>query len=75
VLNTPRFRALALFGRRPHQRVDGLGTPASENLHKTSHNGRVETVRPKRYSSQNCDPEVPKSCQLSSPLVLRAGTQ
>jgi hypothetical protein len=27
---------LALFGRWPPQRVDGLGIPASENLHKTS---------------------------------------
>src|SRR4029077_9766429 len=26
----PRFRALALLGRRPPQRVDGLGIPASE---------------------------------------------
>src|SRR6266446_6857353 len=29
----PRFRALALFGRRPPQRVDSLVMPASENLH------------------------------------------
>src|ERR1700693_3859707 len=29
----PRFRALALFGRRPPERVDRLGIPASENLH------------------------------------------
>jgi hypothetical protein len=28
-----RFRALALFGRRPSERVDGPGMPASENLH------------------------------------------
>src|SRR6266478_4586183 len=28
----PRFRALALFGRRPPQRVDSLVMPASENL-------------------------------------------
>jgi hypothetical protein len=26
---------LALFGRRPPQRVDSLVTPASENLHNT----------------------------------------
>jgi hypothetical protein len=32
VPHTPRFRALALFGRWPPQRVDGLGIPASENL-------------------------------------------
>ena len=32
----PRFRALALFGRRPPQRVDSLVMPASENLHTAS---------------------------------------
>ena len=31
----PRFRALALFGRRPHQRVNSLVMPATENLHKS----------------------------------------
>jgi len=30
----PRFRALALFGRRPLERVDSPAIPASENLHK-----------------------------------------
>src|SRR5258707_9256677 len=29
----PRLRALALFGRRPPQRVDSLVMPASEHLH------------------------------------------
>src|SRR4029077_3992279 len=33
----PRFRALALFGRRPQERVDRLVNPASENLRKTGH--------------------------------------
>ena len=33
VPNTPRFPALALFGRRPPERVDDLCIPASENLH------------------------------------------
>jgi hypothetical protein len=33
VPNFPRLRALALFGRRPPQRVDSLLMPASENLH------------------------------------------
>src|SRR6266487_6456598 len=37
VPNFPRFRALALFGRRPPQRVDSLVMPASENLHKSRH--------------------------------------
>jgi hypothetical protein len=31
----PRFRALALFGRRPPRRVDSIVMPASENLHKS----------------------------------------
>src|SRR6266849_2997345 len=33
----PRFRALALFGRRPPQCVDSLVMPASENLHNSGH--------------------------------------
>jgi hypothetical protein len=41
VPNFPRLRALALFGRRPPQRVDSLLMPASENLHKT---GRSPTA-------------------------------
>ena len=40
VPNTPRFRALALFGRRPSECVDGLVMPASENLHRC---GRSES--------------------------------
>jgi hypothetical protein len=32
-----RFRALALFGRRPPERTDGPGIPASENLHRSCH--------------------------------------
>ena len=40
VPHTPRFRALALFGRWPPQRVDGLGIPASENLHMRRHHPR-----------------------------------
>jgi hypothetical protein len=34
VPHPPRFRALALFRRRPPQRRDRFVTPASENLHK-----------------------------------------
>src|ERR1700730_4046255 len=33
VPNSPRLRALALFGRRPPHLVDSLVMPASENLH------------------------------------------
>ena len=31
----PRFRALALFGRRPPERVESSVIPASENLHRS----------------------------------------
>jgi hypothetical protein len=33
----PRFRALALVGRRPLQRVDSIVMPASENLNIKRH--------------------------------------
>jgi hypothetical protein len=33
----PRFRALALFRRRPHQPVARSSIPASENLHMSRH--------------------------------------
>jgi hypothetical protein len=36
----PRFRALALFERRPPQRVDSSSLPASENLHNNLHNAQ-----------------------------------
>jgi hypothetical protein len=35
--NPPRFRALALFGRRPPERGESFVIPASENLHKRRH--------------------------------------
>jgi hypothetical protein len=41
----PRFRALALFGRRPPQRVDSIVMPASENLHNNRRSfRRIEQV-------------------------------
>src|SRR5262249_33474634 len=43
----PRFRALALFGRRPLERVDNPTIPASENLHK---NGLMDGSKQHRYS-------------------------
>jgi len=32
-----RFRSLALFGRRPHERGDRYLTPTTENLHRSRH--------------------------------------
>src|SRR5882757_1552427 len=43
----PRFRALALFGRRPPQRVDSLVMPASENLHNNGLMQAQETANPR----------------------------
>src|SRR5258708_5523494 len=45
VPNTPRFRALALFGRRPPERVDDLCIPASENLHTSGSRRAFSTAR------------------------------
>src|SRR5882672_6131622 len=41
----PRLRALALFGRRPPQRVDSLVMPASENLHRSRPSTVPELLR------------------------------
>src|SRR5207244_13588734 len=35
--NCPRLRALALFGRRPLQRLVSLVIPATKNLHRSRH--------------------------------------
>ena len=39
----PRFRSLALFGRRPHERGDRYLTPTTENLaQSTKHKGHLD---------------------------------
>src|SRR4029077_10892375 len=47
VPHIPRFPALALFGRRLSEREDGLGIPASENLHN---NGLMHRSKARCYS-------------------------
>src|SRR3981081_3247247 len=51
----PRFRALALFGRRPPQRVDSLVMPASENLHNNGvcNSTRCSNLRPSWCTSSS----------------------
>jgi len=44
VLHPPRFRALALFRRRPQQPADGLSRPASENLHNGRHPDQLKRL-------------------------------
>src|SRR5437016_3891814 len=41
----PRFRALALFGRRPPERVVRSSFPAAENLHTTGLMHRSKKLR------------------------------
>src|SRR3989454_12591818 len=52
--HTPRFRALALFGRRPPERVDDLGIPASENLHINGSEPALLAAPKVVYSSTSC---------------------
>jgi hypothetical protein len=47
----PRLRALALFGRRPSERGDSLGMPASENLHTSRLKRRCERRRSMKVES------------------------
>ena len=46
--NFPRLRALALFGRRPPQRVEEFVMPASKNLHNSRH-GQQGCLRRRRF--------------------------
>src|SRR6267378_3125663 len=56
----PRFRALALFGRRPPERVEAFVIPASENLHRI---GRVAHSRRSSRLYQTREPgRTPSSC-------------
>jgi hypothetical protein len=51
VPHTPRFPALALFGRRPPERVDDLCIPASENLHTNRQSPRTSSpIEPSQTS-------------------------
>jgi hypothetical protein len=63
----PRFRALALFRRRPPERPEGSSLPASENPHRTGHstdaglmaqNGRGQGAR-RNHLSTNYEPAKP----------------
>ena len=56
----PRFRALALFGRRPAERVVRSSLPASENLHSS----RPEQVQQMR--EQSCGYSITSSARASS---------
>jgi hypothetical protein len=66
--HSPRFRALALFGRRPHQRVDSPIMPATENLHKSGHADGGKVRRPLRLPRTR---ETPGNSSLTmKPFVM-----
>ena len=48
----PRFRALAPFGRRPHQRADSSIMPATENLHSRPRRALLSGPLPLRPESR-----------------------
>ena len=58
----PRFRALAFFGRRPLERVDSLGIPASESLaqKRSLIPGRIGLFPGRRSNRSNCRPQAMK---------------
>src|SRR5207249_2782244 len=65
VPNFPRLRALALFGRRPPQRVEGFVMPASKNLHRTGRKAivsvasrRINRVIVAQSETANQGPEI-----------------
>jgi hypothetical protein len=57
----PRFRALALFGRRPPERAVKLSLPASENLHS---NGLMHRSK-QRKKKDRLAAAFPKCNQVS----------
>jgi hypothetical protein len=61
VPNRPRLRALALFGRRPLQRVVSLVIPATKNLHN---NGLMHRSK---LAALYCTPETAILCLPPSP--------
>jgi hypothetical protein len=74
VPHTPRFRALALFGRRPPQRVDSIVMPASEKPAQIRTNARSQSVTYLIGSAvcasilavgRGCGPQVPGVLHIS----------
>jgi hypothetical protein len=52
----PRSPALALFRRRPPERVDGIVIPASENLHKPASRA-AKKIRSLRLKARQAAPK------------------
>jgi len=57
---------LALFGRRPPERVDDLGIPASENLHT---NGLMHRSKQQPYSI-NSSARASTACGITIQIAL-----
>ena len=73
----PRFRALALFGRRSHQHVDSPVMPATKNLHRSRHGTPFDAPRKLVYHGlQSCRRDRPTSRKIKgSVTVPSAGEQ
>ena len=56
-----RFRALALFTRRPHERVEGSSLPASENLHITGIHGQLAENYPTIHAVGRAGARTPRA--------------
>jgi hypothetical protein len=64
VPHTPRFPALALFGRRLSEAGHDLGIPASENLHRSGQQTTKRRPPPNR---------TPLGCPELTPSGMPAG--
>src|ERR1700730_2827948 len=67
-----RFRALALFGRRPAERVVRSVLPASENLHNSRPSGRRSRTS-RRLHPESCPYNGAPACYRHS--RRKGGTQ
>ena len=67
----PRLRALALFGRRPPQRVDSLVMPASENLDTSRHNRGPPPCLKSAIARSRCAPARCAGARAERPAAGR----
>src|ERR1700730_17111358 len=65
----PRFRALALFGRRPQERVDSVVIPASKNLHKSGTGMPIRSTR-RQATANSLEPRSQSVVTASHHVVL-----
>jgi hypothetical protein len=62
---------LALFGRRPPQRVEGFVMPASKNLHITG-SQLISVAKPVRFYQQKAARFSSSSSHNGAPILIRS---